>query len=493
MSEKTLRARLVNKHDIEVNWLKSSFIPMKGELVVFDIEVDADGNTLELPEGRTAPYLYERFKIGDGEHNVNDLPFATDGYISYDTEQTLTDEQKAQVRANISKYDWRDVTIANQNYTIADYSPANYDSYIAQSTFDIDAALACTGVVSASYSSIATIAHMANMLFGGALQGVATVKTAIKNIAREYDNLKTNGIIAETGLIYICHKGTNDNIKVAYYIGVADGEHVVTICESQYGYAGNIRYNSETDTYNTEYFTGYADGDKTLTYAGMSADSKAVGDALATKQDKDLIINITSSTVDGETVFTADKTFAEIKTAISEGKSPVMLSSGMRYDLSYDSSTTIGFTFVRNMNNVLGDMTVVQYFSINNNDVITRQNNQIQCSSAKVSTLSSDADHSHYPSAKAVVDYAAAKTDLDEVSALVGDTPVASQISEAITNSVADWSQTDSTAPDYIKNKPEIATNDEIIALLAETDMLPVVAEADGSILGDENENILLW
>ena len=101
MSEKTLKARLVNKHDIEVNWLKSSFVPKQGELVVFDIEVDADGNALELPEGRTTPYSYERIKIGDGITNVNDLPFATDGFVSYAEAQELTDDQKVIARENI--------------------------------------------------------------------------------------------------------------------------------------------------------------------------------------------------------------------------------------------------------------------------------------------------------------------------------------------------------------------------------------------------------
>lgn len=39
----------------------------------------------------------------------------------------------------------------------------------------------------------------------------------------------------------------------------------------------------------------------------------------------------------------------------------------------------------------------------------------------------------------------------------------------------------------------EIATDDEIIDMLTEEDMLPVVADADGAILSDENENILVW
>ena len=39
----------------------------------------------------------------------------------------------------------------------------------------------------------------------------------------------------------------------------------------------------------------------------------------------------------------------------------------------------------------------------------------------------------------------------------------------------------------------DIATDDEILEMLAEIDVLPAVADSDGSILADENENILLW
>lgn len=63
MAEKRFNSRIIHKHDTETNWEKSSFIPLQGELVVFDI----DSN-----------YSYERFKIGDGTQNVNALPFVTD-------------------------------------------------------------------------------------------------------------------------------------------------------------------------------------------------------------------------------------------------------------------------------------------------------------------------------------------------------------------------------------------------------------------------------
>ena len=59
--EKTLNSRIINKHDLEVNWLKAiNFVPKQGELIVYDID---------------DKYTYQRFKIGDGVTKVNDLPF----------------------------------------------------------------------------------------------------------------------------------------------------------------------------------------------------------------------------------------------------------------------------------------------------------------------------------------------------------------------------------------------------------------------------------
>lgn len=62
MAEKTLNTRIIQKHDIEGNWLKATnFIPKQGEIIVYDIDSTHD---------------YERFKIGDGTTNINTLPFA---------------------------------------------------------------------------------------------------------------------------------------------------------------------------------------------------------------------------------------------------------------------------------------------------------------------------------------------------------------------------------------------------------------------------------
>jgi hypothetical protein len=64
MAEKILSSRIVHKHDVAENWSKAiGFTPMAGELIVYDI----DDN-----------HAYERIKIGDGQRNVNALPFVDD-------------------------------------------------------------------------------------------------------------------------------------------------------------------------------------------------------------------------------------------------------------------------------------------------------------------------------------------------------------------------------------------------------------------------------
>lgn len=64
MAEKNIKSRIVHKHDTAENWAKAtSFIPMKGEIIVYDI----DDN-----------YNYERFKIGNGQTVVGSLPFFDD-------------------------------------------------------------------------------------------------------------------------------------------------------------------------------------------------------------------------------------------------------------------------------------------------------------------------------------------------------------------------------------------------------------------------------
>ena len=75
-------------------------------------------------------------------------------------------------------------------------------------------------------------------------------------------------------------------------------------------------------------------------------------------------------------------------------------------------------------------------------------------------------------------------TKVNEVGILVGDTSVSDQINEALLNSQADWSQTDNTKPDYIKNKPD---ENDALELVSEMGLAEPVFAEDGSVYTDKN------
>ena len=66
---KKLSTRIINKHATAAVWNTTNFTPLQGEIVVYDPGYDSkDGKT----------YSRERMKIGDGTHNIQDLPFANE-------------------------------------------------------------------------------------------------------------------------------------------------------------------------------------------------------------------------------------------------------------------------------------------------------------------------------------------------------------------------------------------------------------------------------
>lgn len=80
MTNKVIKTRMVQKHDISENWAKATnFTPLLGEIIIYD-----DLN---------------KFKIGDGNTPINDLPFASGGVGDSGTGDSSTilnsDENKA--------------------------------------------------------------------------------------------------------------------------------------------------------------------------------------------------------------------------------------------------------------------------------------------------------------------------------------------------------------------------------------------------------------
>lgn len=76
------------------------------------------------------------------------------------------------------------------------------------------------------------------------------------------------------------------------------------------------------------------------------------------------------------------------------------------------------------------------------------------------------------------------KSEFDAINTLIGEASVEEQI-EAAMNSIpqVDWDETDGSSLAFIKNRPEIATDDDIMDLLSELEMVNPVTTSDGSIL----------
>ena len=68
-----LYTRLQQRHDIPANWEKSKLIPLAGEIIVYDLDL----NNNEVSAGSAV-----RYKIGDGVTPVNQLPFADTSEIA---------------------------------------------------------------------------------------------------------------------------------------------------------------------------------------------------------------------------------------------------------------------------------------------------------------------------------------------------------------------------------------------------------------------------
>ena len=100
MAEKKINVRIAHKHDTEANWLQATdFVPLAGELIMYDADLDN-------PQPRV--------KIGNGVDNINNLEFICDkdifalkaeiptlDNVLSKTEQELTTEEIEQVHKNL--------------------------------------------------------------------------------------------------------------------------------------------------------------------------------------------------------------------------------------------------------------------------------------------------------------------------------------------------------------------------------------------------------
>lgn len=74
-----MKARLTLLHNTEAEWAKlSTFKPEAGELIIYDKDIDHE---------------YTRFKIGDGEHTIQELEFTVEAAL----EVLLSDQRRSEI------------------------------------------------------------------------------------------------------------------------------------------------------------------------------------------------------------------------------------------------------------------------------------------------------------------------------------------------------------------------------------------------------------
>jgi hypothetical protein len=241
---------------------------------------------------------------------ISNLP-TSEGAVLY-TEQNLTDEQKAQARANISEYNWRTFThpfnILSHKYSISDDS-VNLE--IADTIMNVTDGGNCSALEDLIdwLSYIRYFPPDSNIL------------SSIKNAVADLDALINGGAITDKGRgPYVQYYYQDEN---SMYTLQKDGNiYRLTISSTLSGYiTGMAEYDgvSKTLTLNTLVPAGAASN---LQTKGKYAISSVVGEALANKAD----VNHTHSDLEEQIAGKADSdhSHADLEEQISQ-KSQVQI------------------------------------------------------------------------------------------------------------------------------------------------------------------------
>ena len=528
MAEKEFNTRIVHKHDIQANWEKAvGFIPKQGELIVYDVDENYD---------------YQRIKIGDGVKNVNVLPFYNDGFVTEEDAPNL--------------YVWKKYSCAEgsvNNVTIGSGTSLTYYTEIIIKDEKINIVLDSMKVANSTsfdinvfYKAKGNYVEVANTIYyipenatitgnSSAVKASSAIKLTISLNYLGYVSSKssstypTDAGIHTDGYLYEYIKQIGDDNAVdsvngktgtvqlsASDVGAVTEEEVPNLYVWR-KYDGNPLY-SKTSVTNAQIAVAapgqncsinYADEIQIVDETISLIDSKNISVENYDDAQLELIKGKYIKYVDTIYLIPDDVTFSRYssttyvwgikvsratKIAINDGTSGVLGYVASKSFNTYpsDGEHTDGYWY--KYYRQLGDAAVVDDSNINFTEADPTVPAWAKAATKPTYTASEVGalpDTTVIPSKT---------SDLTNDSGYIVSVPVTSV--NGMTGNVvidipeqvqADWNQTDETAADYIKNKPEIATDDEIIEMLAQIDMIPVVTDSDGSILSDENENILLW
>ncbi len=115
MSSKTtqvkLQTRIQHKHDIPENWARATFVPLAGELIIYDDHYfDDNGNKVVVAD-------VIKYKVGDGVTPIYELPFVE--VVDLVSDQTISGEKTFINKIALSDKD------ANKKYIALDSTDVN--------------------------------------------------------------------------------------------------------------------------------------------------------------------------------------------------------------------------------------------------------------------------------------------------------------------------------------------------------------------------------
>lgn len=212
--------------------------------------------------------------------------------VSFAESQSLTDEQRAQVRKNIAEFpcDWHEVTgysVPATGVHVLSSIGTPYNTRV----FDIEAMTGLTSAVLTQYSAIGCLHGCVKVLWNNQNSSRNNVSTWMNRIVTDFEVIQNAGLIEDKLWITVKEIFT-DSIDYSYCVSAyntSTATHQVQFYDRHHVDAGVISYNKDTGVASIN-MRANSFTDETLTKTDYAADAKAVGDALALKADKTEIV-----------------------------------------------------------------------------------------------------------------------------------------------------------------------------------------------------------
>lgn len=491
--EKQMNGRIIHKHDIEVNWLKATgFIPKQGELIIYDVDEN---------------YSYQRYKIGDGITTVSKLPFnepdwnASEGQAGFIKNRTHYIEKAfediewdgnttglvAAIPANASSGGY--YKVSDQVPTIDDLLGATlvrFDGAVIEITeqefYQLD-----DKVLYCHQPHVIIVSEPTTSLWGDvypeagvyfmtyAAMGVYTRSLKAKETVYQLDEKYIPDTIARTVDLVQSDWNQNDPEATDYIknrthyeeIYFDDEDQTPVIIDPQTMNDGYILVN-RCSSKGRGWFEANYNYDKLRQKGTSSTIYVHIGIAGSTP----LLLNTKQSGL--STLELIDSKNYKITNFLGYFDIYVII---QRSTLSEENKINfpehgIYIKWLKSPYSTWTELSVVLAGTYQINDKYIPS---LIARTADV-VLTPDAGEIGQTLIVKSVDSAGKPTEWETADLLQSD-----------------WEQTDNTKLDFIKNKPDIATDDELIDVMLETDMLPAVTDSDGAIFADEQGQILLW